>query len=291
VALTWIPWNVAVETAAVVGTAGVAGRVARKRWITASAALARELAIVLVLYALWRVVGTISIVKVDGARHVGTSIWDVERALHLPNERGLQHLFLKSSVLIQACNAYYASVHIPSMLIFLPWLWFRYRDRYPPIRNVVALTTLWCLAIQLIPVAPPRLIPSLHVADTPALFHQTVYPAFGANGPAQLSAMPSVHVAWAVIIGVAIVMISTSRYRWFFLAHPVVTTVVVVVTGNHYWLDGVVAIGVLALAVVFEQWRRNRWGRRITGSTAPAPRGTPDGPVRYDEDLPPVMSR
>jgi hypothetical protein len=32
--------------------------------------------------------------------------------------------------------------------------------------------------------------------------------------------------------------------------------IVVVVTGNHYWLDGVVAIMVLALAVVFEQWVR-----------------------------------
>ena len=289
-ALTWIPWNVAAETAAVVGTAGIAGRAARKRWITASAALARELAVVLVLYALWRVVGTISIVKVDGARHAGLSIWDLERTLHFPNERGLQQLFLKSSVLIQACNAYYASVHIPSMLIFLPWLWFRYRDRYPPIRNVVALTTLWCLAIQLIPVAPPRLVPSLHIADTPALFHQTVYPAFGANGPAQLSALPSVHVAWAVLIGVAIVMISTSRYRWFFLAHPVATTVVVVVTGNHYWLDGVVAIGVLGLAVVFERWLRTRLGRRVRPPLAPIPAGTPDDPVRYDEDLPRVMS-
>jgi PAP2 superfamily len=291
VALTWIPWNVAVETAAVVGSAGVAGRAARKRWISATAALARELAVVLVLYALWRVVGTVSIVKVDGARHAGVSIWDVERALHFPNERGMQHLFLKSSVLIQACNAYYASVHIPSMMIFLPWLWFRYRDRYPPIRNVVALTTLWCLAIQLVPVAPPRLVPSLHIADTPALFHQTVYPAFGANGPAQLSAMPSVHVAWAVLIGVAVLMISTSRHRWFVLAHPVATMVVVVVTGNHYWLDGVVAIGVLGIAVVFEHWARSRWGRRVRRAARPIPPGTPDDPVRYDEDLPPVMSR
>lgn len=291
-ALTWIPWNVAVETAAVVGSAGVAGRAARKRWILAAAALARELAVVLVLYGLWRVVGTISLVKVDGARHAGLSIWNLERALHFPNERGLQHLFLKSSPLIQACNAYYASVHIPSMMIFLPWLWFRYRDRYPPIRNVVALTTLWCLALQLIPVAPPRLIPSLHVADTPALFHQTVYPAFGANGPAQLSAMPSVHVAWAVLIGVAVVMISTSRYRWFFLAHPVATMVVVVVTGNHYWLDGVVAIGVLALAVAFERWMRTVLQRRgrVTPPTTPPPLETPDDPVRYGEDLPRAMS-
>jgi hypothetical protein len=123
---------------------------------------------------------------------------------------------------------------------------------------------LWCLAIQLIPVAPPRLVPALHIADTPALFGQTVYPSFGKSGPAQLSAMPSVHVAWAVIIGVTIVLVTTWRFRWIFLAHPVITMTVVVVTGNHYWLDGIVAVMVLALAVLFERWARGVISRRLS---------------------------
>jgi membrane-associated phospholipid phosphatase len=65
--------------------------------------------------------------------------------------------------------------------------------------------------------------------------------------------MPSVHVAWAAIIGVTIVVASTSRWRWIALAHPVVTMIVVVVTGNHYWLDGVVGVMVAALALGFER--------------------------------------
>lgn len=251
--LGWVPWNVAVGAGAVLGVTGIAARASRRRWLTRVAPLARELAIVLVLYAFWRVIGTISVLKVNGAIHAGQRIWDVERALHLPNEHGLQHLFLKSSPLIQACNLFYATVHIPSMGIFLFWLWFRHRDLYPEVRNVVALTTLWCLAIQLIPVAPPRLVPGLHVADTPALFGQTVYPAFGKSGPAQLSAMPSVHVAWAAIIGVTIVVATTTPWRWLALAHPIVTMIVVAVTGNHYWLDGVVGVIVAALAVLFER--------------------------------------
>ena len=105
------------------------------------------------------------------------------------------------------------------------------------------------------------------MADTPALFGQTVYPAFGKSGPAQLSAMPSVHVAWAAIIGVTIVVASTRRWRWIALAHPVVTMIVVVVTGNHYWLDGVVGVMVAALAFVFE--RRVR--RAITRRRRPVP--------------------
>ncbi len=234
----------------------------------------------LVLYALWREVGTISVLKVNGAINAGQHIWDFERWLHLPSEHGLQHLFLKSDVLIQACNVFYATVHIPSMGIFLVWLWFRHRDRYPTIRNVVALTTLWCLAIQLIPVAPPRLVPGLHIADTPALYGQTVYPAFGKSGPAQLSAMPSVHVAWATIIGVSIVVCLASKWRWLALGHPITTMIVVVVTGNHYWLDGVVGAAVAAVALLFDLRVRaavTRW--RSSGAAEPAAipaRQTPD---------------
>jgi hypothetical protein len=262
VSLGWVPWNIAVEASAVVGTAGIAARTSRRRWIARFGPFATELAVVLVLYALWRLVGTISILKVNHAISAGQHIWDLERTLHLPSEHGLQHLFLKSKTLIQACNVFYATVHIPSMGIFLVWLWFRHRKHYPSIRNVVALTTLWCLAIQLIPVAPPRLVPALHIADTPALFGQTVYPAFGKSGPAQLSAMPSVHVAWAAIIGVSIVVASTRRWRWIALAHPFVTMTVVVVTGNHYWLDGVVGVAVAALALLFERWVRGLLNRR-----------------------------
>jgi PAP2 superfamily protein len=281
VALTWIPPDVAVEAGAVLGAAGVAGRGFTRKWAAGVAAFARELAIVLALYAMWRWIGTISVVKVDGAVHAGTDIWNFERVLHLPNERSLQQLFLKSDALIQACNVYYASVHIPSMLIFLPWLYFWHRDSYPSVRNVVALTTLLCLAIQLIPVAPPRLVPALHIADTPALFGQTVYPSFGKSGPAQLSAMPSVHVAWATIIGVTIVLVTTWRFRWIFLAHPVITMIVVVVTGNHYWADGIVAIMVLALAVLFERWVRGLVNRRREGAT----------PTEADRAVPSSASR
>jgi membrane-associated phospholipid phosphatase len=114
-----------------------------------------------------------------------------------------------------------------------------------------------------------------------------VYPAFGANGPAQLSAMPSVHVAWAVLIGVAIVLVSTSKWRYVFLAHPVITIVVVVVTGNHFWLDGVVGVAVLALAVWFETFRRNLVARRrLRRETTRTEAGTPGDPERSDEARP-----
>ena len=118
--------------------------------------------------------------------------------------------------------------------MFLVWLFVRHRDRYPSVRTTLAWTTLVCLLIQLVPVAPPRLLPSF--VDTATTYGQSVY-SLGL-APDQLSAMPSVHVAWAVLVGWAVVRISTSPWRWWVLAHPVLTVFVVVATANHFWLDG-----------------------------------------------------
>jgi membrane-associated phospholipid phosphatase len=99
------------------------------------------------------------------------------------------------------------------------------------------------LFVQLIPVAPPRMLPG--IVDTGLAYNQSVY----SHGLAidQLSAMPSVHVAWAVLIGYYLWQVSPSRWRALGPVHAVLMTVVVVVTGNHFWLDGIVAVGILAL--------------------------------------------
>ncbi len=42
------------------------------------------------------------------------------------------------------------------------------------------------------------------------------------------------------------VSVSASPWRWWVLAHPVLTILIVVATANHWWLDGVVAVALLA---------------------------------------------
>jgi PAP2 superfamily protein len=155
---------------------------------------------------------------------------------------------------VQLANVYYAVAHVPAMILFLAWLFTFHRPRYPKIRNAMAITTGVCLLIQLIPVAPPRLVPGLGVIDTPLLYHQSVYGEIGTGIAAQLSAMPSVHVAWALLVGIGAVMVSSSRARWLVLAHPVLTVFVVLATGNHYWLDGIVAAAILAAALLAQRW-------------------------------------
>ncbi len=187
--------------------------------------------------------------RMDGAIGRGRWIWSAQRFLPLPRELTVQRWALPHPLFVQAMNVYYLAVHGPALIAFLVWLFFRHRDRYATWRNTIAITTGACLAMQLIPVAPPRLLPALGFVDTGHLYNQSVYTAIGSGMADQLSAMPSVHVAWAVLIAVAVISISTSRRRWWVLAHPILTVLAVTVTGNHFYLDGIVAVAIMLLAM------------------------------------------
>lgn len=212
------------------------------------AAVAREASLVAVLYSLWQLAGALSVLGIDDAIARAEWIWNFERAIFLPNELTLQNWVRPSSFWTQVSNLYYAGVHVPAMGIFLVWLFLRHRDQYPEWRNTLALTTGASLLIQLIPVAPPRLTETTGMIDTGVEYGQSVYAALGYEVAGQYQALPSIHVAWAAIVGWAVWRVSTSRWRWIGPAHFAITFVVVAITGNHFWLDGILAMVILAAA-------------------------------------------
>ncbi len=242
-ALTW--QQAAVLAAALFGVAIVC-RVLGGPRVRAVTPFARESGIIAALYSMWQLAGTVSVVDVSGAFARGRWIIRFERAVHLPSETDLQHLVEPHRTVAELCNLYYAGMHFAGLGALLLWLFVRHRDQYARVRTTIVLLTGACLLIQLLPVAPPRLFPQYGFVDLADRYGQSVYAAFPTAD--QLSAMPSVHVGWAVLVGWAVVTISPSRWRWLVLAHPIVTIFVVVATGNHFWLDGIVAVGLLILA-------------------------------------------
>jgi hypothetical protein len=223
----------------------------RGRW----ALVLRELIALNVLFIIWRVVGRVSLFHAAGAFGRGQWIWNLERTLHLPSEAAMQRSVLPHAALSKVCNGYYEYAHAPLLVATLLWLLWRHRDHYSRWRNLVIAFTGVSLLLGFLPVAPPRLIPSLHMVDLAGRYHQSVYSGLGKGITDQLSAVPSVHIGWAVIVAAAIIVVSKSRWRWLALGHPLVTAYVVVVTANHYWLDGIAAIVVLGVVlVVMRRW-------------------------------------
>ncbi|GAA2258215.1 MULTISPECIES: phosphatase PAP2 family protein [Kitasatospora] len=235
-----------------------------------TAALLREAGILLGLFALWQLVGHLSVLSTDHALDRAEWIHRTELGLGFPDEAAWQRAVEPYSWLVTGANYYYATMHFGVMLVLLLWLFLRHRDRYHWVRTTVVLTTAACLLIQFIPVAPPRMLPESGFADLAAQYGQSVYGGrVGGVVPDQLSAMPSVHVAWCVIVAVAVVRVARRPWRWLVVLHPLVTVFVVVVTANHFWADGLVAV-VLLLVVYLVQYAVSGWRADSEGPTPAA---------------------
>jgi hypothetical protein len=245
----WIAWQTAVTIALILALAAVLARGGRARWLVTLRATAGELALVLALYALWQWAHERAVTKTAGAREHALWLYHLQHRLHVPDELSLQKAVLPHRWLVEFFNGYYAVVHVPALGALLVWLFFRHRDQYGRVRNTIALTTAGCLLLQTVPMAPPRMFPNLGFVDTGLAYHQSVYGRGGSGISNQLAAMPSVHVAWALIVGLAAVVISTSRRRWLVLAHPVLTVLAVTATANHWYGDGIVAAAIVGVAV------------------------------------------
>lgn len=240
-----LSWQHAGLLALALAVAGLVLSTASTRWLRVVAPMLRECAIIAGLYALWQLAGMLSVMGTAGALARGRWILHAEHDVLLPSEHSVQKLITGHATITELSNLYYDTMHFTMLFAFLLWLFLRHRDKYRPVRRVLAVTTLLCLLVQLLPVAPPRMLPGF--TDTAALYGQSVYA--GGLAADQLSAMPSVHVAWAVLVGGGVVYASRSRWRWFALAHPAITIFVVVATANHYWADGIVAIALLVVSI------------------------------------------
>lgn len=252
----WLQWQAAVVLAALGAVVGVAGRSASVAWQRNLAAFGRELALVLGLYTIWILAGRLAVVRVDEGLANGRWVHHAQQVLHLPSETLLQDWIIPRPWIARFTNAYYAIVHVPAMVCCLLWLFLSHRDRYSRWRTVLAITTFACLLIQFVPVAPPRMYPDLGFADVARLYGQSVYGPIGQGISDQLSAMPSVHVAWALWVGVVVVDAGVSRWRWLVLGHPAATVFAVTATANHWWSDGLVAGALLLGAVAVDALAR-----------------------------------
>src|SRR5262249_1493254 len=111
----------------------------------------------------------------------------------------------------------------------------------------IAAMAMALIIYVLYPTAPPRFMPEWGFTDTVTDFFGQ-----GASHSASVlynpyAAMPSMHVAFALMIGVTGVRLVKWRVgRAFWALYPFFITFVVIVTANHFWLDA--AVGAMVAA-------------------------------------------
>ncbi|MCW6010079.1 phosphatase PAP2 family protein [Micromonospora sp. CPCC 205371] len=210
----------------------------------------RELLLVAVLFLAYKL-GRLAVAgDLSTAYANAVHVWDLERALRLPSEAALQRLVIGHDGVVRAANLYYACVHFPATAAVLLWTYLRRPALYRWARTTLALLTAAAFLVQvLVPLAPPRFLALAGMADTGHTVGPTVYGGSTDAFANQYAAMPSLHVGWAAAVGIVLTAATRSRWRWLWLLHPLLTLAVVMVTANHYWLDGIVALVLLGAAL------------------------------------------
>jgi hypothetical protein len=185
-------------------------------------------------------------------------IIELERRLGLFHEHRLQDWAEHFTPLIVAANYFYGSLHFIVTIFAGVFLYRRYSDDYPRFRNALGITTaLALIGFTFYPLVPPRLLSFVSHGAVDYGFSDTLdqYPTFWSFNSGgvksfsnQFAAMPSVHCAWSAWCALALVPRLKSRaWRILALCYPFITVFVIIITGNHFWLDAVGGWIILAI--------------------------------------------
>ena len=226
-----------------------------RRIAPTAAELARQVAFVGFAVLLYFLVRGLTQGNVDDAVNHGLDVLRLESRLGLDWEAWAQSLILGRPVLVDLANWVYIWGHWPVIAGTLVWLHHAHRRHYLLLRNAMFLSGAAGLVIfASYAVAPPRLL-GVGLADTVTL-HSTSYRVL--QPPAlvnKYAAMPSLHVGWNLLVGIHLFQVAR---RWplrvFAVASPVLMAMAVVLTANHYVLDGF-AGGALSLAGLWASYR------------------------------------
>lgn len=238
----------------------------------------REILLIGVLYGAYELSRGFSDVDVPSALKNGREILHLERVWHLAPERVLNAALTHATVIAVIASYFYSLMHYLVTPTVLVWMYRRHREHYGSARTALAISTgLGLIGYLVLPTAPPRMLDHSGLRDT--LADTQHWGWWGGEGSVprglgaltnQFAAMPSLHVGWSIWCGVLIAIYA--RRRWvkaLGVSYPVVTTVVVMATGNHYLLDalagGVIMAAGALLAVTLRRGDRPTGGAALAG--------------------------
>lgn len=244
----------------------------------------KEVLIVSIFYAIYTLIrnqfGSALVNGVDVPLHSFTNavrVIRIERALGLYHEESVQDFFLPYVWLIEVMNTYYGTAHFFVTLGVFILLFKRRPDVFGQWRNTLAaMTGLAIIGFVLFPLMPPRLLDAPCPSATGGFggaciehelrnyngatnfgFSDTIAEFGGPwafnEGPAaslsnQYAAMPSLHIGWSTWCVFALWPLAKKRWtRIALFLYPATTLFCIVVTGNHFWLDGVGGLVVFVL--------------------------------------------
>jgi len=239
----------------------------------------------------------------DNARH----LIRVEEFLGIFHEASVQSEFIADHWFMRFWNIYYGTAHFVVTAVALIWLYRRQPWRYARWRNSLAFTTgLALIGFATMPLMPPRLLNDAsqyggaafathNYGFVDSLAHIGGLWSFDSGAVASISnqyaAMPSLHCAWAAWC--TCVLWPLVRRPWakaLVLLYPFFTLFCIVVTANHYWLDGVGGLVTFGVGTLCGFQLAAFWDRRAERSAQHGMSTPPSGGLPVDEPAPGALA-
>lgn len=212
--------------------------------------LGLEAAVVVALYGVYELARGLVVGNTKEADRHAEQLVALERSLHLLVEGKLQHAADALPALAGLLGVAYLTLHLAVTAVVLLWLHQRRPAAFPFIRTTLLLASALALVGFLAyPTAPPRLA-GIGIADTVSNGHVDLNHGLVSSLYNPYAAVPSMHVGYALIVATSLVRYGGGRLvRTLGMLYPAFVLLVVVATGNHFFLDA--AAGALVVALAF----------------------------------------
>jgi hypothetical protein len=184
----------------------------------------------------------------------GLAVVDIEtRVTHHLYELAFQNFVDQRHVLETVVSWTYWNSEFTVVGLAVLWVYVRRHESFQRFRNSILLANvIGLVGYVFVPTAPPRLL-GVGFVDS----HHDGLVTLAAN---PYAAMPSLHAADALIVGVILFSLCRNRFaKLFWALWPVWVWFAVMATGNHFWLDCVAGIAVAILAMTMVYNERIRW--------------------------------
>jgi PAP2 superfamily len=233
-------------TAAASMSARTAGQL--RGWLSVRHSLRTEAAAVLALYGLYELARGVVVGNSAAADRHARRLVALERSLHLFVEANVQRAAHDLTGLTSLLGISYLTLHLGVTAALLLWLHRRRPAAFPRVRTTLLLASgLSLIGFLVYPTAPPRLA-GIGIVDTVSNGHVDLNHGLVSALYNPYAAVPSMHFGYALIV--AATLLRHGRHlvvRTLGSLYPPFVLLVIVATGNHFFLDA--AIGAITAAL------------------------------------------
>ncbi|HTR72524.1 MAG TPA: phosphatase PAP2 family protein [Solirubrobacteraceae bacterium] len=204
----------------------------------------RQVALFGVAYLAYRLVRGLVEGEANTAFAHALDVISLELSLHIFVEPSVQAWASSSRLVMDFCSWMYVNAQTTITLAGLVYLYVRHNKSFYFVRNMFMIAMLIALVgYTVFPTAPPRFLPEWGFIDSVSNFTGVHVDHASATMTALVNpyaAVPSMHVAFALMIGWPLARLAKHRFvKALWLAYPFLMAFVIVVTANHFIFDAI----------------------------------------------------